>query len=44
MAALNMSHELLHNEALTAEHDDLSQRIDALSERINDSLSNIQLI
>ena len=44
MAALNMSHELLHNEALTAEHDNLNQRIDALSQRINDSLRNIQLI
>ena len=44
MAALNMSHEILHNEALAAEHDDLNQRIDALSERINDSMSNIQLI
>jgi len=44
MAALNMSHEILHNEGLTAEHDDLNQRIDALSERINDSMSNIQLI
>ncbi len=44
MAALNMSHEILLNETLTAEHDDLNQRIDALSERINDSMSNIQLI
>ncbi len=44
MAALNMSHEILLNEALTAEHDDLNQRIDALSKRINDSMSNIQLI
>ena len=44
MAALNMSHEILHSEELTAEHDDLNQRIDALSERINDSMRNIQLI
>ena len=44
MAALNMSHEILHNEALVAEHDDLNQRIDALAERINDSMRNIQLI
>jgi cell division protein ZapA len=44
MAALNMSHEILHNEVLAAEHNDLNQRIDALSERINDSMSNIQLI
>jgi cell division protein ZapA len=44
MAALNMSHEILHNEALATEHDDLNQRIDALSERINDSMRNIELI
>ncbi len=44
MAALNMSHEILHNEALATEHDDLNQRIDAISERINDSMRNIQLI
>ena len=44
MAALNMSHDILHNETLTAEHDDLNQRIDAISERINDSMRNIQLI
>ena len=44
MAALNMSHEILHSEALTTEQSDLNQRIDALSERINDSLCSIQLI
>jgi len=44
MVALNMSHEILHNETLATEHDDLNQRIDALSERINDSMQNIQLI
>lgn len=44
MAALNMSHEILHNQTLTTEHNDLNQRIDALSERIDDSMRNIQLI
>lgn len=44
MAALNMSHEVLHSESLTTEHADLNQRIDALSERINDSMRNVQLI
>jgi len=44
MAALNMSHDILHSKAINAEHDDLNQRIDALSERINKSISNIQLI
>ena len=44
MAALNMSHEILHNQSTVSEHDDLNQRIDALSERITDSMRNIQLI
>ncbi|MBN4063749.1 cell division protein ZapA [Cardiobacterium sp. AH-315-I02] len=44
MAALNMSHEILHNNALATEHGDLNQRIDALSQRINDSMRDIQLI
>lgn len=43
MAALNMSHEILHNQSLSAEHDDLNSRIDALSERISDSMRDIQL-
>ncbi len=44
MAALNMSHDILHNQEITSEHDDLNQRIDALSERINDSMRDIKLI
>ncbi len=44
MAALNMSHEILHNQSLTSEHADLNQRIDTLSERITDSMRDIQLI
>ena len=44
MAALNMSHDILHNQSITSEHDDLNHRIDALSERINDSMRDIQLI
>lgn len=44
MAALNMSHEILHCEALSNEHNDLNQRMDVLSQRINDSMHNIQLI
>lgn len=44
MAALNMSHEILHSTSLLSEHDELNQRIDALSERISDSLRNIQLV
>lgn len=44
MAALNMSHDILHNQALSVENNDLNQRIDALSERITDSVREFQLI
>jgi len=44
MAALNLSHDILNNSALSIENDDLNQRIDALSDRITDSVRNIQLI
>ena len=43
MAALNMSHEILHNQSLSVENDDLNSRIEALSERIADSMRDIQL-
>ena len=44
MAALNMSHEILHNQSITTEHDDLNKRIDAISEHITESMRDIQLI
>ena len=44
MAALNMSHEILHSQAITGERGDVNDRIDALSVRITDSMRNIQLI
>ena len=44
MAALNLSHDILHTEEITNEQGDLNERIDALSERISDSMRNIQLI
>ena len=44
MAALNMSHEILHSQSLVVEHGDLNQRIDELSERISNSMRDIQLI
>jgi cell division protein ZapA len=44
MAALNMSHEILHNQSTVAEHGDLNQRIENLSEHISDSMREIQLI
>ena len=44
MAALNMSHEVLHSQSLVVEHGDLNQRIDELSERISTSMRDIQLI
>lgn len=44
MAALNMSHEILHNQSIVEEHGDLNERIDELSERISDSMRDIQLV
>ena len=44
MAALNMSHEILHSQSITTENSDLNQRIDELSERISNSMRDIQLI
>ena len=44
MAALNMSHEVLHNSSTLEEHDDLNQRIDKLSTQITDSMRDIQLL
>lgn len=44
MAALNLSHEILHNKSLIEDHSDLNKRIDELSDRITDTMSNIQLI
>ena len=44
MAALNMSHDVLHNKTVNTDHSDLNQRIDSLSERISDSMRDIQLI
>jgi cell division protein ZapA len=43
-AALNMSHDVLHNKTINTDHSDLNQRIDSLSERISDSMRDIQLI
>ncbi len=44
MAALNMSHEVLYSQTLATEHDDLNQRISDISDRISDSMRDIQLI
>jgi len=44
MAALNMSHDILHSQTITDKNSDLKERMDALSERISDSMRDIQLI
>lgn len=44
MAALNMSHELLNGKALVEEHTELNDRIDSLSEKIDNTMRNIKLI
>ena len=43
MAALNMSHEILHNKSLIDDHEQLNQRIDKLSEHITDSVRDIKI-
>ena len=44
MAALNMSHEILNGKELVGEHADLNERIDSLSERIDNSMREIKLV
>ena len=44
MAALNMSHEIINGQSLVGEHDDLNNRIDSLSEKIDNSMRKIKLI
>ena len=44
MAALNMSHELLNGQSLVSEHAELNERIDSLSDRIDNTMRNIKLI
>ncbi len=44
MTALNVCHEILHNQSITTEHNDLNERIDAISEHITESMRDIQLI
>lgn len=44
MAALNMSHELLNSQAMVTEHAELGDRIDSLSEKIDNTMRNIKLI
>jgi cell division protein ZapA len=41
MAALNISHELLTGESLVNEYNDIEQRIDGLSEKIQSTISAI---
>ena len=44
MTALNMSHEILHSQSITSEHDEVNERIDTLSDRISKSMRDIQLV
>ncbi|MDT8453298.1 MAG: cell division protein ZapA [Gammaproteobacteria bacterium] len=44
MAALNMSHELLNGQSLVDEHEKLHDRIDSLSDRIDNTMRNIKLV
>jgi cell division protein ZapA len=44
MAALNLCHEMLTGKAIEVEHQDLNTRIDDLSEKIDSTMREIQLI
>ena len=44
MAALNMSHDVISNKALVNEHEELNNRIDRLSKRIDSTMREIKLI
>jgi cell division protein ZapA len=44
MAALNMSHELLNGREIVEQHSDINDRIDSLSEKIDNTMRNIKLI
>lgn len=44
MAALNMSHEILNGQTLVGEHTELNERIDSLSEKIDNTMRKIKLI
>lgn len=43
MAALNLSHEVLMGKTLEKEHNSLNQRLDTLSERIENTLREIHV-
>ena len=43
MAALNLCHEMLTGKALQSEHAELNTRIESLSDKIDSSISEIQL-
>jgi cell division protein ZapA len=44
MAALNLSHEMLNGRAIETQHSELSERIDNLSEKIDSSMRQFELI
>ena len=44
MAALNLCHEMLTGRAVQADHAELNTRIDSLSDKIDSSMREIQLL
>ena len=44
MAALNLSHEMLNGRAIETQHSELNERIDNLSEKIDSSMRQFELI
>jgi cell division protein ZapA len=44
MAALNLSHEMLNGKAIEQQHTELNNRIDSLSEKIDGTMRQFELI
>ncbi len=44
MAALNLSHEMLNGKAIEQQHSDLNTRIDSLSDKIDTTIRQFELI
>lgn len=44
MAALNLSHEMLNGRAIVSQHNELNNRIDSLSDKIDSRMRQFELI
>ena len=44
MTALNLCHEILHNQSIITDQDSMNRRIDSLTDQISESIRDIQLV